>query len=444
MMFVFLSAGLLAGALIGWLYARNSAHVAVDQVRRQAEVAEQERAVVAGKLELFQQQSADHAQAVQQERQKAAQFSTALTKAESEIVFLREKLEAQKAEMQSLQQQFTKEFENLANRILEEKSQKFVEQNRSNMDVILNPLKEKIRDFEQKVEAAYKQESAERNSLKGEIKSLMELNNRINEEAGNLTRALKGDNKAQGNWGEFILEKILESSGLQKGREYDAQVTMNDEAGRRFQPDVVVRLPENKHIIVDSKVSLVAYEAMVNATNDVDRERFKRDHLTSIRTHIKGLSEKSYDQLPEMSSPDFVLLFIPIESSFGIAVQEDKDLFSFAWDKRIVIVSPSTLLATLRTIASVWKQDRQTKNALEIARIGGSLYDKFASLLDDLKDVGAKIDAAKVRQQETIKKLSEGPGNVMKRVEDLRKLGAKTTKELPADLLEKAAEDSEN
>lgn len=443
-MFVFLSAGLLAGALIGWLYARNSAHVAVDQVRRQAEVAEQERAVVAGKLELFQQQSADHAQAVQQERQKAAQFSTALTKAESEIVFLREKLEAQKAEMQSLQQQFTKEFENLANRILEEKSQKFVEQNRSNMDVILNPLKEKIRDFEQKVEAAYKQESAERNSLKGEIKSLMELNNRINEEAGNLTRALKGDNKAQGNWGEFILEKILESSGLQKGREYDAQVTMNDEAGRRFQPDVVVRLPENKHIIVDSKVSLVAYEAMVNATNDVDRERFKRDHLTSIRTHIKGLSEKSYDQLPEMSSPDFVLLFIPIESSFGIAVQEDKDLFSFAWDKRIVIVSPSTLLATLRTIASVWKQDRQTKNALEIARIGGSLYDKFASLLDDLKDVGAKIDAAKVRQQETIKKLSEGPGNVMKRVEDLRKLGAKTTKELPADLLEKAAEDSEN
>ncbi len=444
MMFVFLSAGLLAGALIGWLYARNSAHVAVDQVRRQAEVAEQERAVVAGKLELFQQQSADHAQAVQQERQKAAQFSTALTKAESEIVFLREKLEAQKAEMQSLQQQFTKEFENLANRILEEKSQKFVEQNRSNMDVILNPLKEKIRDFEQKVEAAYKQESAERNSLKGEIKSLMELNNRINEEAGNLTRALKGDNKAQGNWGEFILEKILESSGLQKGREYDAQVTMTDEAGRRFQPDVVVRLPENKHIIVDSKVSLVAYEAMVNATNDVDRERFKRDHLTSIRTHIKGLSEKSYDQLPEMSSPDFVLLFIPIESSFGIAVQEDKDLFSFAWDKRIVIVSPSTLLATLRTIASVWKQDRQTKNALEIARIGGSLYDKFASLLDDLKDVGAKIDAAKVRQQETIKKLSEGPGNVMKRVEDLRKLGAKTTKELPADLLEKAAEDSEN
>ena len=444
MMFVFLSAGLLAGALIGWLYARNSAHVAVDQVRRQAEVAEQERAVVAGKLELFQQQSADHAQAVQQERQKAAQFSTALTKAESEIVFLREKLEAQKAEMQSLQQQFTKEFENLANRILEEKSQKFVEQNRSNMDVILNPLKEKIRDFEQKVEAAYKQESAERNSLKGEIKSLMELNNRINEEAGNLTRALKGDNKAQGNWGEFILEKILESSGLQKGREYDTQVTMNDEAGRRFQPDVVVRLPENKHIIVDSKVSLVAYEAMVNATNDVDRERFKRDHLTSIRTHIKGLSEKSYDQLPEMSSPDFVLLFMPIESSFGIAVQEDKDLFSFAWDKRIVIVSPSTLLATLRTIASVWKQDRQTKNALEIARIGGSLYDKFASLLDDLKDVGAKIDAAKVRQQETIKKLSEGPGNVMKRVEDLRKLGAKTTKELPADLLEKAAEDSEN
>lgn len=444
MMFVYLFIGLFIGAVIGWLFARNSANASLEQVRRQAEAAEQERAVLKGKLELVQQQSSDASQAVQQERQKASQFSTSLTKAESEIVFLREKLEAQKAEMQSLQQQFTKEFENLANRILEEKSQKFVEQNRSNMDVILNPLKEKIRDFEQKVEAAYKQESVERNSLKGEIKSLMELNNRINQEAGNLTRALKGDNKAQGNWGEFILEKILESSGLQKGREYDTQVNLTDEHGSRFQPDVIVRLPENKHIIVDSKVSLVAYEAMVNATNDTDRERFKRDHLNSIRSHIKGLSEKSYDQLPNISSPDFVLLFIPIESSFGLAVQEDKDLFSFAWDKRIVIVSPSTLLATLRTIASVWKQDRQTKNALEIARIGGSLYDKFAGLLDDLKDVGTKIDAAKAKQLETIKKLYEGSGNVMKRVEDLRKLGAKTTKELPAEMLEKAAEDSEN
>lgn len=444
MMFVYLFIGLVIGAVIGWLFARNSANTALEQVRRQAEVAEQERAVLKGKLELVQQQSSEASQSVQHERQKAAQFSTSLTKAEAELVFLREKLEAQKTEMQSLQQQFTKEFENLANRILEEKSQKFVEQNRSNMDVILNPLKEKIRDFEQKVDAAYKQESVERNSLKGEIKSLMELNNRINQEAGNLTRALKGDNKAQGNWGEFILEKILESSGLQKGREYDAQVNLTDEHGSRFQPDIIVRLPENKHIIVDSKVSLVAYEAMVNATTDAERERFMRDHLNSIRSHIKGLSEKSYDQLPNISSPDFVLLFIPIESSFGLAVQEDKDLFSFAWDKRIVIVSPSTLLATLRTIASVWKQDRQTKNALEIARIGGSLYDKFAGLLDDLKDVGTKIDAAKAKQLETIKKLYEGSGNVMKRVEDLRKLGAKTTKELPAEMLEKAAEDSEN
>ncbi|MEY4594499.1 MAG: recombination protein RmuC [Bacteroidota bacterium] len=444
MMFVFLAAGLVAGALIGWLFAKNSGHGAVAEVRKQLEVAEQERALLQGKIQVIQQQADQSIADIQKERQMVNQLTSTLTKAEAESTFLREKLDVQKQEVQNLQQHFTKEFENLANRILDEKSKKFVEQNRTNMDGVLTPLREKIRDFEQKVEAAYKQESAERNSLKGEIKNLMELNHRINVEAGNLTRALKGDNKAQGNWGEFILEKILESSGLEKGREYDTQVPLTDEEGRRFQPDVVVRLPDNKHIIVDSKVSLVAYEAMLSATEDADREQFKRDHLTSIRSHIKGLSEKSYQQLPGVSTPDFVLLFIPIESSFGLAVQEDKDLFTFAWDRRVVLVSPSTLFATLRTIASVWKQDRQTKNALEIAKIGGSLYDKFRGMMEDLKEVGVKMDAAKARHDEAIRKLGEGPGNVIRRVEELRKLGAKTNKELPASLLEQASEEQES
>lgn len=433
--FGFLAAGLIAGFLIGWLYSRSSAAGGQQAV-------DSERATITAKLESAVQQREEMSQALNEERNKVVALTGRLSHAEADLRNMSTRLAEHKEEMETLQKKLHTEFENVANRILDEKSQKFTEQNRTNLDVILNPLKEKIKDFESKVDQAYKSEAEERNTLRGEIKNLMELNQRINEEAENLSRALKGDTKMQGNWGEFILEKILESSGLQKGREYDTQVSITDEEGKKSQPDVVVYLPDNKHIVVDSKVSLVAYENLVNASDEVSRARHMKDHLTSLRNHVRGLSEKSYQHLPGISSPDFVLLFVPIESSFGIAVQEDKELFSFAWDRRIIIVSPSTLLATLRTIASVWKQDRQTKNALEIAKVGGGLYDKFKGLIDDLLSVGQRMDSAQVAYKEAMTKLSTGQGNVVKRIEDLKKLGAKTTKALPENLLERAMDES--
>ena len=353
---------------------------------------------------------------------------------------LEEKLFTQKGELDNLQKTFTKEFENLANRILEEKSQKFAEQNKTNIGNILDPLKEKIKIFEEKVEKSYNTEAAERNSLKGEIKMLVTLNKQISEEANNLAKALKGDTKKQGNWGEIILERILERSGLQKGIEYEMQVSSTTEEGRRVQPDAVINLPDRKHIVIDSKVSLVAYEAFINAQTDEDQERNLQVHIVSVKNHIKGLSEKKYQTLDQLNTPDFVLLFMPIESSFSIAVQADNELFNFAWERKIVIVSPSTLLATLRTIASIWKQERQTKNALEIAKQSGDLYDKFVGFAEELISVGRKMNEAKISYDDAMKKLSTGKGNLIRRAETIKELGAKTTKDIPQSLVERANE----
>lgn len=353
---------------------------------------------------------------------------------------LEEKLSTQKGELDNLQKTFTKEFENLANRILEEKSQKFAEQNKANLENILNPLKENITKFEKKVDDTYKAEASERNSLKGEIKALVTLNKQISEEANNLAKALKGDTKKQGNWGEIILERILERSGLQKGIEYEMQVSSLTEEGRRVQPDAVINLPDKKHIVIDSKVSLVAYEAFINAQTDEDQERNLQVHIVSVKNHIKGLSEKKYQTLDQLNTPDFVLLFMPIESSFSIAVQADNELFNFAWERKIVIVSPSTLLATLRTIASIWKQERQTRNALEIAKQSGDLYDKFVGFAEELILVGRKMNDAKTSYDEAMKKLSTGKGNLIRRAETIKELGAKTTKDIPQSLVERANE----
>lgn len=374
------------------------------------------------------------------ERKSNLELNSSLAEQRTMADNLREKLEVQKKEVDEIQKRFIAEFENLSSKILDEKSKKFTEQNKTNLDVILNPLKEKIKEFEQKVEQTYKVESAERNSLKGEIKSLIELNKRISEEANNLAKALKGDTKKQGNWGEVILERILERSGLTKGSEYEMQWSTTNEEGRRIQPDVVIFLPDEKHIIIDAKVSLIAYEAMVNAVIDEDRERYLKEHLISVRSHIKNLSEKSYFSSPDISSPDFVLIFMPIEPSFGIAVQADAELFNYAWDKKIVLVSPSTLLATLKTVSAIWKHEKQTRNAIEIARVGGALYDKFYNFVKDLKNIGEKINAAQQSHQDAMNKLSDGSGNIIRKVEELKRLGAKSTKDIPADLLEKAEE----
>ena len=338
--------------------------------------------------------------------------------------------------LMELQQKSRMEFEQIATKILEEKTAKFTEVNRSSMDLILTPLKENIKAFEQKVEKVYKDESDERNTLRGVISQLMLQSKQIQEEAGNLTRALKGDSKKQGNWGELILERVLERSGLVKDREYRVQASLQHAEGNRMQPDVIIDLPDEKHIVVDAKVSLVAYERLVSADTEEDRELFLKQHIVSIKSHIQNLSGKNYHDLYQISSPDFVLLFIPIESSFGLAVQADTELFNYAWDRKVVLVSPSTLLATLRTISSIWKQERQNRNVLEIARLSGSMYDKFVGFLTDMEGIGRNIRQSQESYDKALNKLSTGAGNLSNTAEKIRKLGAKTNKHIDAKFLD--------
>lgn len=350
----------------------------------------------------------------------------------------KEQLEQQKIEVEQTRQHFQREFENVANKILDEKTQKFTESNRTNMDLLLHPLKENIKAFEAKVDKVYKDESNERFTLKGTIDELIKQTKIIQDDATNLTKALKGDTKMQGNWGEVILDRVLEASGLVEGDSYTKQgksMNLMDEAGNRFQPDVIVHLPENKHLIIDSKVSLIAYERLVNSISKEEKETHLRHHIQSVKNHITGLSAKSYQNLAGLTSPEFVLLFIPIESSFAIAIQHDLELFDFAWNKRVVLVTPSTLLATLKTIASVWKQEQQTRNALDIATKAGLLYDKFVGFTEDMKKIGQHIDRSKEVYNDAYSKLTSGNGNLASRAETLRKLGAKNSKQLDQKLL---------
>ncbi|MEJ2883932.1 DNA recombination protein RmuC [Pedobacter sp. GR22-6] len=357
-------------------------------------------------------------------------------KAEEQLMAQRERQVEQDKYILELQQKFKLEFEYIAGKLLEEKSLKFTEQNRANLDLILNPLKENIKAFEEKVEKVYKSESDERNVLKGVISQLMDQSKQIQEDANNLTKALKGDSKKQGNWGEVILERVLERSGLIKDREYRIQTNLSAAEGNRVQPDVIIDLPDDKHVIVDAKVSLVAYERLVAADTDLERELYLKQHIASIKNHIQGLSGKNYHDLYAINSPDFVLLFIPIESSFGIAVQQDAELFNYAWDRKVVIVSPSTLLATLRTIASIWKQERQNRNVLEIARLSGSMYDKFVGFLGDMESIGKNIKQSQDAYDRALNKLSSGAGNLSNTSEKIKKLGAKATKQIDTKFLD--------
>lgn len=347
-----------------------------------------------------------------------------------------EKLIAQQTFIAQTQEKFAKDFELMATEILKQKSAEFTQVNRNNLDLLLNPLKENIKAFEDKVERVYKTESDERNILKGEITKMMELNKQISDEAQNLTKALKGDNKKQGNWGEMVLDKLMEGSGLIEGINYSKQGSYISDEGNRLLPDVVVFLPDEKHIVIDAKVSLIAYEKLVNAESDEERAVFIKQHINAIKSHITGLGAKNYQALYKINSPEFVLLFMPIESSFAIAVQYDQELFNYAWDKKVVIVTPSTLLATLKTVASIWKQEQQTKNAIDIATKAGALYDKFVGFVTDLQKVGEHLDKSQRVYQDAMGKLSVGNGNLVSRVENLKKLGAKTTKSIDANLLE--------
>ena len=374
------------------------------------------------------------------EREKVYKLGSELSASETKLLNLQKRLDDEKQEIEELQVKFTKEFENLANKILDEKSVKFTEQNRENLDQILRPLSEKIKDFEKKVEDKYLKESNERASLVQQIKTLHELNQQMSKDATNLTKALKGDSQTRGSWGEFILESVLEKSGLTKDREYKIQESFKSPDGKLQKPDVIVDLPDDKNIIIDSKVSLVAYEQFSSTDNETESSVSLKEHIRSIRNHIKELGEKNYQSLYDLNSPDFVLMFVPIEPAFALAVQNDPNLFYEAFEKNIVIVSPTTLLATLRTIASIWKQEKQNKNALEIARQSGDLYDKFVGFVEDLSLVGSNIKTTQGNYDKAMKKLSEGRGNLIKKVENIKELGAKTTKSLPQSLLDESPE----
>ncbi len=438
---VFLITGLIVGAVIAYLYFKNKLSAPETKANEQLILLDKEKSILEERLKNKEketnnlianlQKEYDNAKSeIISERDITTQLHKRLAKAEEVFNSQNEKLTTQKREIEELQKKFTLEFENIANKILDEKSKKFTEQNKTNLDIILNPLKDRIKEFESKIDKNYQEENKERISLKTEIKLLTELNKQISSEANNLATALKGDNKKQGNWGEVILEKILERSGLVKDREYKTQVTTNNEDGKIIKPDVVIYLPDNKHIVVDSKVSLIAYEACVNAKDDVERELYKREHLLSLKNHIKQLSEKKYHSAVDFDTPDFVMLFVPIESSFSIAIEADKDLFSFAWEKQIVIVSPSTLLATLRTIASLWKQERQNKNVQEIARIGGSLHDEIARLSEDMKEVEKHLLKSQNAWSSAYKRLTTGKGNLVNTANKIKELGGKTSKKL--------------
>ena len=409
-----------------------------------------EKSNLDGQLTSVNQQLSDlkiSIQNVQIEKQKLQvekeEFAILLAKKENDFDNLLDRTKEQKEEINQLQEKFSKEFENLANKILEEKTQKFTEQNKENLKNILSPLQDKILHFEKKVEDTHKESIDYHAALRQQILGLREMNVQMSKETVNLTKALKGDSKMQGNWGELVLERVLEKSGLEKGREYEVQQAFTSEEGTRILPDVIINLPDGKKMVVDSKVSLTAYEKYVNEEDDALQSQYLKEHVTSVKRHVEQLSDKRYQDIYQMESPDFVLLFIPIEPAFALALQEDLNLYNKAFEKNIVIVTPSTLLATLRTIDSMWTNQKQQENAIEIARQAGALYDKFEGFVSDLIKIGKKMDEAKVEYSSAMNKLTEGKGNLVISAEKLKKMGAKAKKALPEAILKRAENSDE-
>ncbi len=365
---------------------------------------------------------------------KMVEQATTVTKMEG----LKEQLAEQKQAMADLQKRLTTEFENMANRILKERAAELSETSKKDLGAILNPLKDNIAEFKQQVHEAYSLEMRDKAGLREQLKLLTEQNARISDEANNLTKALKGDVKQQGNWGEIVLERVLEMSGLHIGREFEREAVSKDDSDAAKRPDVIVHLPDNKHVVIDSKVSLVAYDRLVNAPDNAAYETALKDQVSSLKKHVNELAAKNYPNLPGLNAPDFVLMFVPIEAMFSVAVDADKNLFAYAWEKKIVIVSPTTLLATLRTIASIWQQENQTKNAFEIARLGGVLYDKMVGFIDDFQKIKRSLEAADKAYNDALGKMSTGKGNMLNTATRIKELGAKAGKTIPQNLLQDA------
>jgi DNA recombination protein RmuC len=443
MEFAFLIAGILIGALLGLLLARIifSSKTSLSVTEIQNLQTELNTLLISTKVseERIKMLSAELEKRVLQIAEKEStilSLTSKFTAKSSDFEHLSGKLNEQKSELEQIREKFNLEFRNLANEIFEEKSQKFTEQNKDNIAQILKPLGEKIKEFEQKVDDVYVKEAQQRFSLKEEVKKLAELNQQVGKEAQNLTRALKGEAKTQGNWGEIILENILEKSGLARDREYFIRKSFAGDDGKRLQPDVIVTYPGEKNVVIDAKVSLTAYERFVASENKNEQDAALRDHLFSVRKHIDELSAKKYQQIYQLNSLDFVMLFMPVEPAFLLAIQNDPNLWLYAYEKSILLISPTNLFAALKMVSSLWQQEYQSRNVIEIARQSGNLYDKFVSLLDDLLDVGNKLRATQKSYDDSMNKLQTGRGNLLSRVENIRKLGAKTTRELPKKLLE--------
>lgn len=417
---LFLLIGGAVGAVIGWLSGRSKQGLGLGIVQNQLQAAQQELQKTQSLLD--------------KERQLTIEQTRQIASLEADYRNLEDQLLHQKDEL-------SVQFKNLANDLLEEKSKRFTEQNRVQIDQILAPLSQKIQQFEQKVDTTYKEELRDKASLLSEVKKLYDLSTRLSDDAQNLTKALKGDTKQQGNWGEVILEKVLERSGLTKDVEYRTQLVTRNQTGDIIKPDVVVYLPDNKHLVVDAKVSLVAYEQFVNTEDETLKTQALRSHLASVRSHVRLLSDKNYYSGDTLISPDFTMLFMPIESAFSVAIQADTELFNLAWEKRIILVSPTTLLATLRTVASIWKFEKQSKNALEIARLSGEMYDKFEGFVKDLQKIGDSLKGSQTAYDEAVKKLAEGRGNLIRTSEKLKSLGARATKDLPKNWLERSEDE---
>ncbi len=440
--------GYIIGQLSGKLSLKKTTDDLDNQLRNLQAQLDKELLINQEKERSFQEQKKEFTQRLEafnkenQALRREKEFGAiTLAQKTEELKNLQIKLNENKEEVNQLQEKFSKEFENLANKILDEKSTKFTEQNKENLKNILNPLQDKIQTFEKKVEDSQKESISMHSALKEQLLGLKELNAQMSKETLNLTKALKGDSKTQGNWGELVLERVLEKSGLEKDREYFVQQSFTNDEGKRILPDVVIHLPDNKKMVVDSKVSLTAYEQYVNSDNDQDKERFVKEHLNSLKRHVEQLSEKKYEDIYKITSPDFVLLFVPIEPAFAVALNQDNTLYNKAFERNIVIVTPTTLLATLRTIDTMWNNEKQQRNALEIARQAGALYDKFEGLLKDLINIGKKIDATKTDYSAAMNKLVEGRGNLITSVEKLKKMGAKAKKALPEKIIQRANEE---
>jgi DNA recombination protein RmuC len=427
MAIIYLLIGIILGSILTWFVINiinKAKHLVSDE-----------------KTNMLSSDNASLKKEIENKNNSLLEVSKKLASRESDYQHLTAKLNEQKTEIEKLQERFTIEFRNLANDILEEKTKKFTEQNKTNLDQLLKPLSEKIKDFEKKVEETYDKEAQQRFSLKEEVKRLAELNQIVSREAQNLTRALKGESKTQGNWGEVILESILEKSGLVKDREYFLQKSFTTEEGQRMQPDVVVKYPGDRSIVIDSKVSLTSYERLTSATEPEEKESALKEHLLSIKRHIDELGAKAYQTLYELKTLDFVMMFLPIEPAYMVAIQSDPGLWNYAYEKRILLISPTNLIAALKMVESMWRQEYQNKNAEEIARQSGALYDKFEGFMNDLIEIGKRLDSTKEYYKNSMNKLSEGKGSLVARVENIRKLGAKTKKNLPKNLLDRTGED---